>query len=933
MKMPMDGVNISINKKQHNGKVISEKKATTSSDNSATSQSNVQNQQLVETEEFDLNDVKENSSSVVDFLGEAWDNVADVGSTIANAAESAWDATTDFVVDAGTKITNGFNSAVSTVGDIATGAWETVSDWGSSAIDWMSDGVHSIKQFTVEAENVLVNATEKINEILQVTGATVATVFLGIVEGLGEFVEAIVDVGAILLGGVCAIGTGLVDLVAYFGYGESLGLTEQMFAQVMGFVSEQWVSGAFDMFYEDTGVGKAIADNALGFETVRGVTSGIGYALGIIALTAATCGVGTAPTIASAVSSTAVEGAVIAGVAGTGKGAEEAWRDGASFAEGLGYAGVRGIYEGVSYFAGAKMAGVTLGSGTSFVSKIATSAMRVGFDSLDGGLSGVIDPASKMIYNDKSYSEIFEENGGWQTVATNAVIGGGMSMMGEITDNVKLKKNGQPSQIAQSEVDFNLNGITNFDKVDGYFGGKEIFGNEMQNNSRFNTVQETAQYNPYQYNPYNNLRIERAPYIDYIDHIKFCSETADGLRRLADYYRGLKKTYQNDSTVSKRLHELGVSQLVVTDIDIANSHTSYHGRGYVIFGSGVLNNKNYDVFFHETGHFSDWLTANYNIGIRDISKIRNDYGAISVADVERLYRDGYELRQRVENYLQNSSEGKKEMSEIVNRKMSEIIDIDAYTSEEQKKIYRQIYNDVYYDRHDHYLRKSGMTSIEDIMDAMTDGKFKDTYPHICGHGGNYYSRPNIYATEILANFSDLYFNKKTDLLETYFSKEFVKELEKVHNKVVGLDNFKFDYSNENNKKLITTIRNAQIKGTDKALFEILEEWAENGTITPSMQDKMKRIGVNPQVVYDTSPFQVYGMLDDYQQDVNSFLKKGETIMKRKYPKVDYNATLKEYMNSKNETLFTRDYNLRGVIKSLTNEQLQKYINTIGGTNE
>lgn len=499
--MPMTGVNIAINKKQYNSKTISEKTWKEKEENTNNPQTGIKETQSTETETIDLNEEpiekeeikaeEEEEETSGGFWGDLWNGAVSVGTSIADGASAAWDATTDFVEDTGAAIASGFNSAVNVVGDIATGALDTVSGFGSMLFDWGSDRLDDIKEFATSAGDVLLKSTEKINEILQATAATNATIILGLVEGIGEFAEAIVDAVAIIGTGVISVFTGAFDLGQAIGAAitgnEWESVTKQMWDGTMGFVSEQWVSGAFDMLYEDTGFGQWIAENAVGFDTVRGISSGIGYVAGMIALTIATCGAGSAPTVASAISSTATEGAIIAGTAGFGQGAEEAWGNGATLGEGLGYAGVKGIYDGVSYFVGGKMSGVVIGEGVSAGSRLLTSTVRVGFDAFDGGLSGFADPAAKMIYNDKSYSESFEENGGWQTVATNTFIGGGMSAFGEITDNIKISKTINNTQFNDS-VATTMSTATNSasNKKKNIFGRiKDFFTNKKKqiNNS------------------------------------------------------------------------------------------------------------------------------------------------------------------------------------------------------------------------------------------------------------------------------------------------------------------------------------------------------------------------------------------------------------------------------------------------------------------
>lgn len=955
--MAMNVVNVNINKKQTSSNRISDIRTTDRNSQPQSVNVSSTGEEVVETEELDLSiedEVEESNNaeiqeeveetegwSIGGMLSGAWDSVTGF---VEEVGETATEILTDVgnaVADTGATLVGGIETLWEATTDVFTGAMETIASWGSALFEWGANRLTDIKEFAVGAGDVLIKSTEKINEILKATGATVATIGLGLVEGILEFGEAIVDAAVIILGAVATIVTGIVDIGSYLITGEDLGLTSGMWDGIMGFVSEQWVSGAFDMLYEDTGAGRWIAENAVGFETVRSVSAGIGYVTGMIVLTVATCGAGTAPTVAGTISSTAAQGAVIAGVAGFGQGAEESWGNGATLKEGLGYAGVRGIYEGVSYYLGGKMSGVVLGEGVSAVSRISTSALRIGFDALDGGLSGVIDPAAKMIYNDKSYSESFEENGGWQAVATNAAIGAGMSSFGEITDNIKFKKinknitseiSSDKSFVSSSKmsssnyrnIDVKSNVFTKFIK---YLKGRRKFGNSRKVCSFLNSSTVIHEFNP---------RVELAAHITYIDGIKFASETATGLKELTEFYIDLKNTYKYDSVASKKLFELSHKELVVTDINIGNSthpyDDAYQKSSYVFLGKKITDTRDYSIFFHETGHFSDWLSSNYNVGIKNISKIRKDYGTIRVADVERVYNDGIQLRKEIDKYLKDPMLGQYEVRQIADKKYFEIEGIDNFSQEDKQRIYNKIYYDIYQEKMEYYYNESGLPAIEDIMDAMTDGKFQSKYKGVYGHGEKYYSRPNIFATEIIANYSDLYFRNKTNLLEVYFSKEFADSLEKVHNSIAGIDKLKFDYSNKDNISLLNSIQMAQETKKDKVLFEVLEEWVKYGNSTVIMNERLKSIGIEPQIVFRIDHFQIYGLLEDYQQSINQFLEEGKIIMNNKYPNANYYSLIEKYIKTKDATLFTRDNNFRFHLERLTDQQLLKYVNTMGGNN-
>ena len=108
-----------------------------------------------------------------------------------------------------------------------------------------------------------------------------------------------------------------------------------MWEGTQGFVATEHVKSWFDGFYENTEVGRFLKENAnlfglVDFDTIRSVGSGIGYTIGVVALTVLTFGVGGAAVSGSSATVSAAQLATTAGVAGFGRGTESAWKDGAS---------------------------------------------------------------------------------------------------------------------------------------------------------------------------------------------------------------------------------------------------------------------------------------------------------------------------------------------------------------------------------------------------------------------------------------------------------------------------------------------------------------------------------------------------------------------------------------------------------------------------
>lgn len=352
---------------------------------------------------------------------------------------------------------------------------QNVNEW------WEKDALPFIKK-----------AATVIWDVLKSVGATIVTVVQSLVEGLLQFVEALVDFVA-LVGAVVATPVLFIGDIIFSLLGEVLGVewewqTTAMWDAVMGFVSTKYVTGWFDQLYENTEYGKWLVENTWGFETVRSIGNGVGYIAGVVVLTIATfgaggvvvsggaattsaaVGAGSAALSGGAVTASAAAGtsvatnamAVIAGVAGVGKGTQDAWADGAGLAEGLLAGTFQGVWEGLQFFIGGKISGLKL-FGTDGVlktvgtkeinTKLLNSFGQVVLDGTDGGVEGIVKPLIELIYKDgykdengnfvefsedsnffERYNELFDDNGGWDNVFTQAFIGSFSSLLGEAFD-------------------------------------------------------------------------------------------------------------------------------------------------------------------------------------------------------------------------------------------------------------------------------------------------------------------------------------------------------------------------------------------------------------------------------------------------------------------------------------------------------------------
>lgn len=325
----------------------------------------------------------------------------------------------------------------------------------------------------------------KTKSALEKTGATGVSVITSLGEGLGLFGEAIVDAGAIISTAQSSVTTGIIDGgQALFDVGKGTikaiknndnvfdsiknefdnyqSLTVNNWENTKSFVSNEYVKTAFDGFYENNSAGKWISDTSYGFDNVRNVGSGVGYVGGIVAISVATFGIGGAAIGGSAAATTATTSglsATMAGVAATaglGKGSQNAWNDGASLGKGLAYGTASAVWEGAQFYAGGQINALNVGSNA-----LANAGVRVGLDTLTGASEGFAQPALQKIYKDESYSELFNQAGGWKNVGIQAGMAAGMSTLGEASGLAKKIREIN----SKIDVDNNIEVIKQLDEI------------------------------------------------------------------------------------------------------------------------------------------------------------------------------------------------------------------------------------------------------------------------------------------------------------------------------------------------------------------------------------------------------------------------------------------------------------------------------------
>lgn len=202
----------------------------------------------------------------------------------------------DMAKKTASKIGDKVESAVSwewnTGAEIKEKVTNCVSGKIESGLEFVGSKISDVWDFTYQ--NIITPSWN----FLKVTGASIANAVIGLVKGLCQLIESLLDFIVMLVTGVGSIYTGLADGVTYLialGAGKTnewSSITGSMWKGVMGYVAEDHVGNAFKSFYSNNVVGQWLDENAIDIfksdGTGTNIMSGIGYVAGIIILTMAT---------------------------------------------------------------------------------------------------------------------------------------------------------------------------------------------------------------------------------------------------------------------------------------------------------------------------------------------------------------------------------------------------------------------------------------------------------------------------------------------------------------------------------------------------------------------------------------------------------------------------------------------------------------------
>lgn len=401
-----------------------------------------------------------------------------------------------------TKAVSNVSSAGESIMWEVFGLNENLLDKACDILDYAGDAVRDTGATVINAGKYLYNKAKPVIDIAKKVGASIANVFVGLAKGISKVLEGLLDFATLVGSAILTQFTGPIDMARmglYYLTGnldEYKSWTGGMWKKTMSFVSTKHVENAFSSFYKKNAIGKWLDKNA--YETFKSdgqgtkIAEGIGEVIGIVGVSIFTFGGGA---VASAGTATAV---------GIGEHTEDAWakkkensfegikekykngeiteeqynsyvaireltddqwkeivldyqngeiseeqfkamqqirempddwRTAENALKGIFYGTANGVWEGVQWYVGGK-----LGNWAIEGKKLATSAVRVGADSVFNAGDTPFRAAIDMIASDKDFKTAWEEQGGWNSVLTNFGIGLLGSAGGEVLEGVKIPK-------------------------------------------------------------------------------------------------------------------------------------------------------------------------------------------------------------------------------------------------------------------------------------------------------------------------------------------------------------------------------------------------------------------------------------------------------------------------------------------------------------
>ena len=124
----------------------------------------------------------------------------------------------------------------------------------------------------------------------------------------------------------------------------------------------------------------------------------------------------------------------------------EDWKTAENWAAGLEYGGLNALWEGAQWLLGGLLGEITAGLG-----KVGAS-IRVSVDSLFNTADTPFRSLITAVTEGKSFGEVFEENGAWNSIIVDALVGLISSGGSEVLDNIRIGKTTQTIEIDKDTI-------------------------------------------------------------------------------------------------------------------------------------------------------------------------------------------------------------------------------------------------------------------------------------------------------------------------------------------------------------------------------------------------------------------------------------------------------------------------------------------------
>lgn len=450
--------------------------------------------------------MKATSAQAAEAVANSMSNSVITGTYIAGGVEST---IIDNVINAIDKVGCVVSDTIDLVKDGASKAWNWTKETASDVWDWAKDGVSSVWNW---AKDGISDAWDWTKSAVKKTIASVANVFIGVLKGLNSLVEAFTDIIAVVGTGIASIFTGIFDLATDSSV--TSDMWKGVMGYVTENQTENKFKNFYENKKAGQWLDKNAIDLCKSDGLITNIASGLGYVSGIIALTVATGGLGGLGILSSAAVSAGYATAAGAGkytaesweksrdsswegiermkdkgeisqeqydsfvaIRGfsdeqweaikadfeSGNITEEMynqmkqiremlddWRTLENGVKGLIYGAANGVWEGIQFYVGSKLAGTVINGASSMTNSAVRVSADTAFNALDTPYRTLVD----ALVNDKSLEQSWMEQGAWKSVLTSV----GVGLIGSIGGEAFSSKFGN-SKVQNADEIVNTNSI------------------------------------------------------------------------------------------------------------------------------------------------------------------------------------------------------------------------------------------------------------------------------------------------------------------------------------------------------------------------------------------------------------------------------------------------------------------------------------------